>query len=98
MQLTDKIKSDKPTLVNFYATWCGPCNMMKPQVEEAAQELGDRIHYDRIDIDQNPELAELLQIRSIPTTIVFKNGQVNWRQTGILPASSIIKLVEEIIG
>jgi len=95
MNIADKIKSNKPTLVNFHATWCMPCLMMKPNIEETAQTLGDKIHYERIDIDENPELANLLQIRSVPTTIVFKDGEVKWRQSGIFPASALIGLVEE---
>lgn len=97
MNLADKIKSDKPTLVNFYATWCGPCVMMKPNVEEAAKQLGSNIHFDRIDIDQEGDMAELFQIRSVPTTIIFKEGEVKWRQSGIFPSSALIALVEELI-
>jgi thioredoxin 1 len=96
MNIADKIKSDKPTLVNFHATWCSPCIMMKPHIEEAAQTLGDKIHYERIDIDQNRDLAELFQIRSVPTTIIFKDGDIKWRQSGIFPASALIQLVEKV--
>lgn len=91
------IKSEKPTLVNFHAIWCGPCVMMKPNVEEAAEKLGSKIHYDRIDIDQERDLAELFQIRSVPTTIIFKDGEVKWRQSGIFPSSALIALVEELL-
>lgn len=95
MNLTEKINSEKPTLVNFHATWCMPCIMMKPSVEEAATTLGDKIHYERIDIDEFPEIAGALQIRSVPTTIIFKGGEVRWRQSGIFPARELVRLVEE---
>lgn len=95
MDIKDKIKSDKPTLVNFHATWCSPCIMMKPYIEEAAHTLGDKIHYERIDIDQNPDLADLFQIRSVPTTLIFKDGAIKWRQSGVFPASALVGLVEK---
>lgn len=96
MNIEDKIKSDKPTLVNFHATWCSPCIMMKPYIEEAAYRLGDKIHYERIDIDQNPDLADSFQIRSVPTTLIFKDGEIKWRQSGIVPTSALIQSVEEV--
>ncbi|QNL52207.1 thioredoxin family protein [Olivibacter sp. SDN3] len=97
MDIAEKIKSDKPTLVNFHAVWCGPCHMMKPNIEEAATTLGDKIFYEWIDIDEHQELAQLFQIRSVPTTIIFKDGEVKWRQSGIFPANEIVRLVEENI-
>lgn len=95
MDLAEKIKSEKPTLVNFHATWCNPCVMMRPHVEEAAEKLGDNINYERIDIDQHQELAQMFQIRSVPTTMIFKNGEILWRESGIFPASALIQLLEE---
>lgn len=95
MSLSDMIKSEKPTLVNFHATWCGPCHMMKPNLDEVVEKVGDKISYERIDIDENRDLAELFQVRSIPTTIIFKNGEVKWRQTGIFPSSEITRLINE---
>lgn len=95
MNLSEMIKSDKPTLVNFHATWCGPCHMMKPNLDEVVNDVGHKIFYERIDVDQNKELSELFQVRSIPTTIIFKNGEIKWRQSGIFPANEIIRLVEE---
>lgn len=95
MNLAEAIRSDKPTLVNFHATWCGPCKMMKPHLDEVVKEYKDAINYERIDIDQNTELAREFGIRSVPTTIIFKNGEVKWRQSGIFPANEIIRLVSE---
>ncbi|MEK6511192.1 thioredoxin family protein [Myroides odoratimimus] len=97
MNIADKIKSEKPTVVNFYATWCMPCATMKPQIEAAANELGDKIHFERIDIDQSRDLAEVFQVRSIPTTIIFKEGEIKWRQAGVYPSDEIVKLVEQIL-
>lgn len=95
MNLIDKIKSEKPTLVNFYAIWCGPCHVMKPNLDEVIEKIGDKISYERIDIDENRNLTEQYQIRSVPTTLIFKNGEIKWRQAGIFPSNEIIRLVEE---
>lgn len=95
MNLAELIKSNKPTLVNFHATWCGPCKIMKPNLDEVVNKYQNQINYERFDVDQNTELAKQFQIRSIPTTIIFKNGEVKWRQSGVFPANEIIRLVSE---
>jgi len=95
MSLSDQIKSNIPTLVNFHATWCGPCHMMRPNLDEVVNKVGDKIVYERIDIDQNRNLAEQYQVRSVPTTIIFKDGEIKWRQAGVFPSNEIIRLLEE---
>jgi thioredoxin 1 len=95
MNLLESIKSDKPTLVNFHATWCMPCKIMKPNLDQVVQKLGNEIQYERIDIDQNRDLASAFQISSVPTTILFRNNEVVWRASGIYPATAITGLLEQ---
>ncbi|REC47533.1 thioredoxin family protein [Chryseobacterium pennipullorum] len=97
MNLDEIIKSDKPTLVNFHATWCMPCVMMKPQLEEVVESIGDQIQYERIDIDQNHELASHLQIRSVPTTMIFQSNELKWRESGIYSSESLIKILSDLL-
>lgn len=95
MNLANKIESEKLTVVNFHATWCGPCIAMKPHLEETVKKFGETIHYERVDIDQNPGLAQLFEIRSVPTTMIFKKNEMKWKHSGVLPSSELSKMVSE---
>ena len=88
------INSDKPTLVDFYATWCGPCRMMSPVIDQTKNEVGDRANILKVDVDKNKEAAIKYNVRGVPTFIIFKNGEPVWRQAGIIPK----KLLEEKIN
>ena len=94
MNLTDQIKSDKLTLVNFHAVWCDPCLAMKPHLDEVVAKFGDEIHFERVDIDQNRELTQQFQLKGVPTTILFKNGEMKWRHSGVYPSHDLGKVVE----
>jgi thioredoxin 1 len=85
------IQSDKPVLVDFYADWCGPCRMMKPILEEVKQTMGEKVTIIKIDVDKSPGAAETYQVSGIPTLMIFKNGQVRWRQAGVIPAKQLIR-------
>ena len=90
---TEVIKSDKAVLVDFWATWCGPCMMVAPLLEEIAAENPD-IKVAKIDVDQNPQLAAQFGIMSIPTLLVFKDGQVVNKSVGALPKEQILALIK----
>lgn len=89
------INSGKPVLVDFYADWCGPCKMMTPILKETKDSLGDKVTIIKVDIDRNREVAEHFQIQGVPTLILFKNGEVKWRQSGVVPAHALVQVVNQ---
>lgn len=78
----DIIKGDKPVLVDFFATWCGPCKVLSPTVEALGKELAGQVRVLKIDVDKNEALATQLRIQSVPTLIIFKKGEIVWRSSG----------------
>lgn len=89
------IQSDKPVLVDFFATWCGPCKMMAPVLKEVKDEIGEQATILKIDVDSNPEAAAAFQIQGVPTFILFKKGEVLWRQSGMVPKSGLVNLIRQ---
>ncbi|RYY87934.1 MAG: thioredoxin [Chitinophagaceae bacterium] len=87
------INSDKPVLVDFYADWCGPCKMMAPILQETKSNLGDDVTIVKIDIDRNRQAAEYYGIQSVPTLLLFRNGQVKWRQSGVVAAPALTQVI-----
>ena len=85
------INSDKPVLIDFFDTWCGPCQVLGPILKEVKDSLGERVSIIKVDVDKNQELATMLQIRGVPTMILFQNGKQLWRQSGVLSKEEIIK-------
>ena len=94
---TEVINSDKLTVVDFYATWCGPCRKLSPILEEVETELSDRVNFAKIDTDDNIDSAKEYQVSGLPTLLVFKNGEVVERMVGLMPKSSIITNIEKHI-
>lgn len=93
----EMIKDSKPTLVDFFATWCGPCKMQSPILEQVKNKMGDSVNIVKVDVDKNPELSERYRIQSVPTLIVFKNGEPLWRGYGVHQAEQLeAKLREHI--
>jgi thioredoxin 1 len=91
------INSDKPTLVDFFATWCSPCQAMTPIIEETKNTLGDKATVLKIDIDKNREVALKYGIRGVPTMILFQKGKTIWRQSGVVPSKMLVGEVEKIV-
>ena len=94
-KFNELIQSPKPVLVDFYAEWCGPCQIMKPRILDVMERMGDDIQVIQIDVDKEKELAARFRIASVPTLIIFKNGKQQWRQSGIISAHALMKLLQE---
>ena len=94
MTFQEIINQGKPVLVDFFATWCGPCKTQAPILDEVKQRLGDQVSIIKIDVDQNQQVAAQYQVRSVPTLIIFKNGQIKWRQAGVFAADELENLLK----
>lgn len=93
----DVISTNKPVLVDFFATWCGPCKMMHPVLEQLKTTYGDKIRIIKIDIDKNSAIANQYQIQSVPTLILFKNGNIVWRQSGAMPLNELQNIIAQFL-
>ena len=93
------IKGDKPVLVDFFATWCGPCKAMHPILEELKKEMGDHIHVLTIDVDgeANRQFVMSHQIQSVPTLMIFKKGEMVWRQSGVMQSIQLKNVIEKYL-
>ena len=91
----DIIKSEKPVLIDFFATWCGPCKMMHPILEELHTKVGDKARIIIIDIDKNQRLAAIYNVRSVPTLMIFKNGKLEWRESGVQQVEKLEQILAQ---
>ena len=93
----DVIMSDKPTLVDFFATWCQPCKMMHPVLEQVKATLGNRIRIIKVDVDSHQQIAAEYQIQSVPTLMLFQNGEMLYRQSGAMSRNELLALLDPFI-
>ena len=89
------IQKDQPVLVDFFATWCGPCQMLAPILKQVKESLGERITIIKIDVDKNQAIAAQYQVRGVPTMLLFQNGKQLWRQSGVVSKEELIKISVE---
>lgn len=94
----DLINGDKPILIDFHATWCGPCKMMAPTIQETKEKLGDKIKVIKIDIDKNQQLARNLRVKGVPTLMLYKDGDLLWQQSGVLPLQDLLNNINSKLG
>lgn len=93
----DIIHGDKPVLVDFFATWCGPCKVMSPTVEALGKELVGQARILKIDVDKNEAVANLYRIQSVPTLIIFKKGEIVWRTSGVMEKGTLLEQIKMFI-
>lgn len=93
MTFNELIHQDKPVLVDFHATWCGPCRVMAPVLAHLKKKLNDRVTILKIDVDRNPQAAKAYQVQGVSTLILFRKGNIRWRHSGIVPQQQLEQLI-----
>jgi len=90
---SDIIKDDKPVLIDFFATWCGPCQTMSPILKQLKDELGEQVKIIKIDVDKNQAIAQKFQVRGVPTFMLYKNGKQVWKQAGLVTKADLKRVI-----
>jgi thioredoxin 1 len=91
MTFTEIINQNKPVLVDFFAEWCGPCKTMAPILKQVKDTVGNAVSIIKVDVDKNPATASQYQIQGVPTLILFKNGKILWRKSGVVSKQELIQ-------
>ncbi|RZF61772.1 thioredoxin [Sphingobacterium corticibacterium] len=95
MTFQEIINQDKPVLVDFFAEWCGPCKTQAPILKELKERVGESASIIKIDVDKNPQVASMLEVRGVPTLVLFRKGEIRWRQSGVYPVNELERLINE---
>lgn len=88
------VQADKPVLIDFHATWCQPCKVVSPIVKQVKEKMGERVSVLKIDVDRNQQLAQSLAIQGVPTLMIYRKGELKWRQSGVVSAEALIQQLE----
>jgi len=94
-KFSDIIDTETPVLIDFYATWCGPCQTMMPVLEQLKKDMGDKVKIIKVDVDKNQPLATQFQVRGVPAFLIFKNGKQVWRGAGVQPLNQLKELISK---
>ncbi len=91
------VQSETPTLVDFYATWCGPCQTMMPVLDQLKAKMGSKVRILKIDVDKNQDISDKFKVRGVPTFVLFKSGEILWRQSGGMDINTLVKKIQGAI-